>query len=97
MVTPNDIKWEAAPPVLPKGAQVAVLYGDPSKDGLFALRVKMPADYLIPPHAHPKPEIVTVVSGTVNVDGRNCQQERLRHFRLEVFRDAPGHAAFCLC
>ena len=28
MVTSDDIKWEAAPPVLPKGAQVAVLYGD---------------------------------------------------------------------
>ena len=53
VVTPNDVKWEAAPPVLPKGAEAAVLYGDPSKDGVFAMRVKFPAGYIIPPHTHP--------------------------------------------
>ena len=90
MVTPNDIKWEAAPPVLPKGAQVAVLYGDPSKDGLFALRVKMPADYLIPPHAHPKPEIVTVVSGTVNVgDGATADKSNAKAFPAGSFFVMP--------
>jgi quercetin dioxygenase-like cupin family protein len=90
MVTPIDIKWEAAPPVLPKGAQVAVLYGDPSKDGLFALRVKMPADYLIPPHAHPKPEIVTVVSGTVNVgDGATADKSNAKAFPAGSFFVMP--------
>src|SRR5215216_4754925 len=62
----GEIKWGPAPPSMPKGAQVAVLYGDPSKDGLFAMRIKMPAGYHIPPHTHPKPEVVTVVSGTIN-------------------------------
>ena len=40
------------------------MYGDPSKDGLFAMRLKLPSGYAIPPHTHPKPEIVTVISGT---------------------------------
>lgn len=31
MVQPDGLKWTAAPPVLPKGAQIAVLYGDPDK------------------------------------------------------------------
>jgi quercetin dioxygenase-like cupin family protein len=48
---------------LPAGAEAAALYGDPSADGLFALRLKLPAGYHIPPHTHPKPEIVTVISG----------------------------------
>jgi quercetin dioxygenase-like cupin family protein len=60
----GDIKWTPAPPSLPAGAQAAVLYGDPGKDGLFALRLKLPKGYAIAPHTHPKPEIVTVISGT---------------------------------
>ena len=41
-----------------------MLFGDPSKEGLFAMRVKFPAGYAIPPHTHPVDEVVTVVSGT---------------------------------
>ena len=60
---PGNIKWGAAPSSLPAGAEAAVLYGDPSKDGMFALRLKAPRGYQIPPHMHPKPEIITVISG----------------------------------
>src|SRR5262249_3092103 len=57
-----EIKWGPAPPSIPPGAQAAVLYGDPGKEGLFSLRLKLPKDYAIPPHTHPKPEVVTVIS-----------------------------------
>lgn len=60
----SDIKWSAAPPSIPAGAQAAVLYGDPGKEGLFVLRLKLPKGYRLAPHNHPKPEIVTVISGT---------------------------------
>lgn len=63
MMTDRQIKWGPAPASLPKGAQAAVLYGDPAKEGLFVLRLKMPAGYNIPPHSHPGHEIVTVISG----------------------------------
>lgn len=62
-ITADAIKWQAAPPALPPGAQAAVLYGDPSNEGVFAMRLKMPKGYQIPPHTHPKPEIVTIISG----------------------------------
>ena len=64
MISANDLKWSPGPPSIPPGAQAAVLYGDPSKEGLFALRLKLPKGYAIAPHTHPKPEIVTVISGT---------------------------------
>jgi quercetin dioxygenase-like cupin family protein len=64
IVSPQEVKWVPAPPSLPPGAQTAVLYGDPGKEGMFAFRIKMPKGYHIPAHTHPKPEIVTVVSGT---------------------------------
>src|SRR5688572_15263551 len=64
-ITPVDaIKWVPGPGSIPPGAQAAMLYGDAGKEGLFALRLKFPHGYHIPPHMHPKPEIVTVISGT---------------------------------
>src|SRR6476659_2900650 len=63
----QEIKWGPAPPSLPPGAQAAVLYGDPGKDGMFVFQRKVPKGYRIPPHTHPKPEIVTVLSGTMRL------------------------------
>ena len=58
------IKWGAAPPVVPKGAQAAVLAGDPFKDGSeYTLRLRMPGGYKIPPHWHPTDKNVTVLAG----------------------------------
>jgi quercetin dioxygenase-like cupin family protein len=67
LLTAQDIKWAPAPPSIPPGAQVAVLYGNPGKEGMFAMRLKMPKGYRIAPHTHPKPEIVTVISGTARL------------------------------
>ena len=66
MVNAEEVQWKDAPPVLP-GAQASVLYGDPSKEGVFVMRLKFPANYRVPPHTHPVDEIVTVISGTFNI------------------------------
>ena len=64
VISPQDIKWGPAPPSLPAGAQAAVLYGGQES---FAFRLKVPKGYHIAPHTHPKPEIVTVLSGTARL------------------------------
>jgi len=61
---PTDLKWGDVPPVFEKGAHMAVVSGDPSKDGPFVVRIKMPAGYKINAHWHPTDENVTVISGT---------------------------------
>lgn len=58
-----EAKWGPAPPMLPAGAEVAVVSGDPSKTGPFVLRLRFPANYDIPAHSHPTDENVVVVSG----------------------------------
>jgi len=63
----TDAKWGPAPPMLPAGAEVAVVSGDPSKTGPFVLRLKFPANYSIPAHSHPTDENVTVLSGSLFV------------------------------
>jgi quercetin dioxygenase-like cupin family protein len=61
-----DLKWGAAPPSLPSGAEMAVVSGDPGKKGMFVIEVKMPADYAVPAHWHPTNETVKVLSGKLH-------------------------------
>ena len=44
---------------------MAVLEGDPTKEGMFVVRFQFPDGYHIAPHTHPKTERVTVISGTL--------------------------------
>jgi hypothetical protein len=66
--TPDQVKWGPAPPIVPTGAQLAVLEGDPmASSGDYTVRFKMPDGYKIAPHTHPTRENVTVISGTLKV------------------------------
>jgi quercetin dioxygenase-like cupin family protein len=55
--------WGPAPPFFKAGAQFAVYQGDPGKDGVYTIRLKLPAGFVIAPHFHPTDEHVTVISG----------------------------------
>lgn len=61
---PASIQWKNGPASLPPGAQIAVLEGDPAKEGMFVMRVRVPDGFHIPAHTHPKPERVTIIQGT---------------------------------
>jgi len=62
---PTIIEWKAGPAAIPAGAKMAVLEGDPTKEGPFVVRFQFPDGYHIPPHTHPKTERVTVISGNL--------------------------------
>ena len=53
--------------VLPAGAQISVLEGNPAEKGPVTLRLNFPANYNIPPHWHSMTERVTVLSGALHV------------------------------
>jgi hypothetical protein len=61
----ETIEWKAGPAALPAGAKMAVLEGDPAKEGPFVVRFQFPDGYHIAPHTHPKTERVTVISGSL--------------------------------
>jgi len=92
MLTPADIKWGDVPAVFPKGAKMAVLYGDPAKPGeLFIVRMKMPAGYKIPAHWHPTDENITVISGTFNLGmGDKLDVAKSKAFPAGSFAVAPA-------
>jgi quercetin dioxygenase-like cupin family protein len=67
LVPADQVQWGPAPPVLPAGAQISVLEGNPSEKGAVTLRLRFPANYSIPPHWHSMTERVTVLSGALHV------------------------------
>ena len=59
---PDQIKWG---PVTPAGNQQAVLFGDPTKPGLYGVLTKWTAgNHFSKPHFHPHDRFITVMSGT---------------------------------
>jgi mannose-6-phosphate isomerase-like protein (cupin superfamily) len=64
VVPAGTAKFGPAPDILPSGAKLAVLEGDPTKAGSYTMRLWMPNGYTIPPHFHLADEHVTVVEGT---------------------------------
>ncbi len=96
IVSPQEIKWATGPASIPAGAEAAVLYGDPGKEGLFALRLKLPKGYAIPPHTHPKPEVVTVISGMFRLGmGEKADKSKAQALPAgSFFALTPGMAHF---
>jgi quercetin dioxygenase-like cupin family protein len=97
-MTPDTLQWAPAPPVLPKGGQMAVLAGDPGKKGLFVVRLKTPSGYKIPAHQHPTAEAVTVISGDLHYGmGDKLDESRAEKLGPGGFIDMPAnmnHYAF---
>src|SRR5690348_16944719 len=42
---PDQIAWRDGPSSLLPGAKIAVLEGDPTKEGFFTMRLKLPSGY----------------------------------------------------
>jgi hypothetical protein len=65
--TTTPLQWAAAPSLLPPGALIAVVSGDPTRPGESTIELSMPDGYRMPPHFHPTDERVEVKQGTLLV------------------------------
>jgi hypothetical protein len=87
----GDIKWGDAPPVFAKGAKMAVLIGDPGKEGNFVARLSMPANYRIAPHWHSQDEDLTIVSGTFYLaEGDKMETAHAHAMKAGAFHHLPA-------
>lgn len=91
MVTPQEMKFAAANPALPAGLATTVLAGSPSKPGVYVMRVRLPANFKVPPHTHPdRWRTVTVISGTLYFGyGNSFDEGRLRPLPPGSFFSEP--------
>ncbi len=64
-LTPETVNWVDYPG---DGAQFGIkeafIYGDPTKPGLYVIRLKFPPGVMSRPHSHPEARIGTVIKGT---------------------------------
>lgn len=82
----SDLNWGPAPAVLPAGAKLAVLEGNPMQSGPYTMRLQMPAGYKIPPHHHHAREHVTVISGEFLVGmGDKLDESKMSSFSSGAF------------
>jgi len=90
-VNAKDLSWGPAPAVLPKGAEATVISGDPSKDGPYVLRLKMPAGYKVPAHNHPTAEYLTVLSGNFHLGmGDKLDETKAMELTAGGYGEAPA-------
>ena len=59
---PEDIEWKAFA-AFPPSVRLAVVVGDPSKDGPYTIMVRVPRGVKLMPHKHPEDRVYTVISG----------------------------------
>ena len=71
-----DLKWGEAPPAFERGAQFAVLSGDPGKPGLFVIRIRMPPGFRVANHWHPSDEHVTLLDGDASLQMNDGAQSK---------------------
>ena len=60
IVKPDQVMWGD----LPAGVKTAVLFGDPSKPGMYVVRNIFPEGIMSSPHSHSEDRFVTVIKGT---------------------------------
>ena len=90
-LAPSDLAWMPAPPIVRPGAKMAVLMGDPGKEGFFAIRFSLPANYLISPHWHPTSESFTVLQGRLFLgDGDTVDKTRAKPVPTHGFASLPA-------
>jgi quercetin dioxygenase-like cupin family protein len=85
---PNQIEFKA--PLTP-GPHTAVLYGDPTKAGVYVTRVKFPAGLKIMPHWHPDEwRTIVVLSGTLYFGvGEQWDESKLKPYPAGTFYSEP--------
>jgi quercetin dioxygenase-like cupin family protein len=60
VVRPEEIVWQRSE----RGPDIAVIYGDPAKEGFYIIRARFAPGVMSAPHYHPGDRHVTVIAGT---------------------------------
>ena len=98
IVEPGSVPWGAGPAALERGANAAVLYGDPAKAELFVMRLWLPKGFRVAPHTHPRPEILTIISGSFLIgmgsDGDRARTRRLGPGTFSTMAPGTPHYAY---
>ncbi|WOJ94389.1 cupin domain-containing protein [Congregibacter variabilis] len=92
VVQSSELTWQAVPGGL--GTQFAVVRGDPSKAGVYVIRVRFPAGVMDAPHFHSADRHVTVIEGSWYAGvGTTFNPEKAQEIRAGGYMFHPAGAA----
>jgi quercetin dioxygenase-like cupin family protein len=90
-VLPEEIDWKPFP-AFPSSVRLAVVVGDPFREGPYTIRVKVPGGVKLMPHRHPEDRIYTVVSGIFYIGlGDDFDAEKLQAYPPGAVIILPGN------
>jgi quercetin dioxygenase-like cupin family protein len=78
----------------PPSVRLAVVVGQPLKEGPYVIRVKVPHDVKLMPHRHPEDRIYTVISGTFYIGlGDRFDADKLQAYPPGTVIVLPGNTS----
>ncbi|HUP91049.1 MAG TPA: cupin domain-containing protein [Solimonas sp.] len=89
-----QLKWGPCPAFIPKGCEIAVLHGDPSKPNVDVF-FKVPGGFTIPAHTHTSAERMVLVSGQLDVTYEGQSPITLKTGAYAYGPAGKSHRAVC--
>jgi len=87
----EEIIWKQAPPNMPAGTRIAILEGNPQKEGMFTIRLKAPKNMRMQVHQHPGKERVTILAGVMYVSfGKKYDENKATSFGVGSYYVNPS-------
>lgn len=92
-ILPEEIDWKPFP-AFPPSVRLATVVGQPSQEGPYTIRVRVPHGVKLMPHRHPEDRIYTVISGIFYIGlGEQFQLEKLQAYPPGSVIVLPGNTS----
>ena len=87
----EDIEWKPFA-AFPPSVRLAILVGQPSQEGPYVIRVKVPRGVKLMPHKHPEDRVYTVIAGVFYIGlGDQFDADKLQAYPPGAVIVLPGN------
>jgi quercetin dioxygenase-like cupin family protein len=92
-ILPEEIEWKPFA-AFPPSARLAIVVGQPLREGPYTIRVKVPGGVKLMAHSHPEDRIYTVISGIFYIGlGDKFDAEKLQAYPPGSVIILPGNTS----
>jgi len=92
-IVPEEIDWKPFAS-FPPSVRLAIVVGQPSQEGPYTIRVKVPHGVKLMPHEHPEDRVYTVISGVFYIGlGDQFDAEKLVAYPPGAVIILPGNTS----